>query len=135
MDGGGYWGPLTSGTTNELFSIHLLNPDTVYTSGIYGTILKTTNGGGFFVGVPDRLPVSYGLSVYPLPATDKVTIETGKTAGSSLIEINNLGGQPLIRYQRTGSRSVLDVSSLPAGYYVIRVVNNSGVKTGRLMKR
>ena len=42
----GAWSPLTSGTTNNLFSVHFVNASEGWAVGFANTILHTTDGGG-----------------------------------------------------------------------------------------
>lgn len=39
------WMPLNTGTTQDLYAVHFVSPDTGYVVGAAGTVLKTTNGG------------------------------------------------------------------------------------------
>ena len=75
------------------------------------------------------------LSIYPNPATDKITIETsGETIGSSLTLLN-IEGQQLITSQITQQKTQLDISSLPSGVYFVRLTNDRTVEVGKFIKK
>ena len=44
-DGGTNWNPQTSGTTQDLHSVHFADNNAGWAVGLEGTILKTTDGG------------------------------------------------------------------------------------------
>lgn len=44
-DGGVTWFPLSSGTTEDLYSVYFTDPDTGWAGGVNGTVLKTNDGG------------------------------------------------------------------------------------------
>lgn len=69
-DGGNNWTEQTSGTTKYLNSVYFTSPTTGWIAGVYGTILKTTNGGVTFAEEEQiyEIPTDYTLSQnYPNP--------------------------------------------------------------------
>jgi hypothetical protein len=75
------------------------------------------------------------LSVYPNPATDKITIETSPTPTKSQLSILNLTGQELISQQVSGRKTVTVINSLPSGVYFVRVTNDRTVTVGKIIKQ
>lgn len=71
------------------------------------------------------------LKFYPNPSITEITIET-PTPGH--LCIMNLHGQPLITRQVTEAKTVIDISTLPSGVYVVRVVGDKGVQVGKFIK-
>jgi hypothetical protein len=81
-----------------------------------------------------REPVSTGVkqltanavAIYPNPAKNELTVSG---ANISTISICNLVGQQM--YQRSGctKKTVIDITALPAGMYMITVTGMDGVKT------
>ena len=70
-----------------------------------------------------------GFSVYPNPVYDYLNIESD-LPGNSIITLNNLSGEELMRLPETKPTTRLDVRKLPAGVYIMKVVNEGfvGVK-------
>jgi len=52
IDGGTSWQTMNTGTTQQLWGIHFLNPDLGFAVGSYGTIIRTTNGGSDWENIP-----------------------------------------------------------------------------------
>ena len=71
------------------------------------------------------------LKLYPNPATRTITIET---AIKGQLTIYNPGGQQLIVCQVTEPQTVIDISTLPSGVYVVKVVGEKGVQVGKVIK-
>jgi len=130
-NGGTDWSQQLPGTQNGLNSINFPETDTGYIVGNKGTILKTTNGGGYPAGVDDRLSISNSLKIYPNPSRDKITIETTENGHLSIL---TLSSQKLITCQITGPKTQLDISNLPTGIYYVRVISGSGVEIGKVVK-
>jgi hypothetical protein len=86
-----------------------------------------------FVGVNEHQESR--LSLYPNPATDKITIETSATPAQSQLSISNLSGQQLITRPITEPKTQLNVSSLPSGVYFVRLTSDKSVAMGKLIKQ
>jgi photosystem II stability/assembly factor-like uncharacterized protein len=132
IDGGSTWSVLTSGTTNELFSVFFTDPNTGYVVGKGGTILKTTNGGGYPEGYNDLSLESGNLKIFPNPTSTAITIET---PSKGLLSILNLNGQELLQQEITQPVTTIDVSTLPSGIYVVKVVGEKGVRVEKFIKQ
>lgn len=131
-DGGLTWERQNLLTDNFLYNIDFVDKFTGWATGGYGTILKTVHGG--MVGEkPIDLPASSGLRTFPNPAPDQVTIAFEPEPGiSSELILYNLSGAMIRRittgHAGKGTREIIvDVSSLPEGFYWCRV--NSGNRT------
>ena len=75
------------------------------------------------------------LSIYPNPATDKITIElSGKTELSNLV-IVNVQGQEVLTQPTTQPKTQIDITSLPSGVYFVRVTNDRTVEVGKIIKQ
>ncbi len=84
-DGGKTWHTMNTGTNQQLWGIHFINPDSGFAVGSYGTIIKTTNGGS------DWEPVSTGINnlFYDIFFTSK---GIGFASGSNvLLKTNDQG--------------------------------------------
>jgi len=85
------------------------------------------------VGV-DRNPVT-DFVVYPNPTSGLLTIESPGTSVKSQLTILNLSGQEIMEKTITEPTTLLDISHLPAGIYVVRLANDKTVETVKLVKR
>jgi len=75
------------------------------------------------------------LSVYPDPATNNITIETSGTTKESVLAIVNVAGQELFTSQITRPRTQLDITSLPAGVYFLRLTSEKTMAVGKIIKQ
>ena len=66
------------------------------------------------------IPSEMKASIYPVPATSNLTVETSQT-GMKRIEISDILGNKLIDAETIRKKLVLDISVLPAGVYLITV--------------
>jgi len=64
--------------------------------------------------------------------SDKITLETPKTGHISIL---NLSGQELLHQEITEQTTTIDVSTLPRGVYVVKVVGENRVLAGKFVKQ
>lgn len=122
------WYESTSGGGVEA---HLLDPDDLFGAGAtawlpfsalgltFGELAFTIEGEEATMGVSDL--TSGSLAVYPNPAKDIVNVSL-KNADVKGISLTNLSGQTVI----TTKNSTVNVSALPAGVYILNVVDTKG---------
>jgi len=118
-DGGQTWTNMISSTSNSLGGICMDADNNFFTAGNYGTILRNHN---LNVGTQEVSSAKNAtLKVYPNPASDRITVSiAGITDQADLTVYNRLGIRVLssvIIYPVT----TLNLGSLPAGIYIIRV--------------
>ncbi len=91
----------------------------------------------FITGIANIGPNKSCLSVFPNPATEKITIERSEpiTNMISSIIIYGMDGREMIRQQGQGSRSEINVSSLPNGSYFIRLISKERIEFGKFVKK
>ena len=70
--------------------------------------------------------------IYPNPASTHITIEAPL---QSQISIISLHGQKLINRQITQPKTSIDVSTLPSGVYIVKLVGVKGVQMGKFVKQ
>lgn len=87
-----------------------------------------------FVGVDNHKVKNKNITIYPNPASDKVTVEfTGAFKETNLVLVD-IEGQQLLTRQITELKTQIDISSLPRGVYFVRLTNDSTVEVGKFVK-
>ena len=74
------------------------------------------------------------LSFYPNPSFDKITINKSINASQEQLFIINLSGKQLLQRTITEPTTTIDISTLPSGIYVVKVVGERGVQVGKFVK-
>lgn len=77
------------------------------------------------------------IQIFPNPTDEKITIELPTCSPNiiSTVIIYGMGGREVVRLQVQGTRSEINVSSLPGGIYGFRVSNCEGTWCGRFIKK
>ena len=75
------------------------------------------------------------FTIYPNPATDKLTVVITRAAEEPNLNISNIEGQQLITRQITQPKTQLDINSLPSGVYFVRLTSDKSVLTGKFIKQ
>ncbi|WP_224995631.1 alpha-amylase family glycosyl hydrolase [Cesiribacter sp. SM1] len=86
-------------------------------AGMYKMYTDYPIGSGAVTGLPNGLAI--GLRLYPNPATELITLETG---GKQLQQFSISNMQGISISPRKASGNQWNISSLPTGFYVARVV-------------
>ncbi|MFC2110852.1 HYR domain-containing protein [Bacteroidota bacterium] len=82
---------------------------------------------------------AYNVKVYPIPTTDNITVEFGKTlAKTTYIEVYNLVGERLNQFKLEDTnlkenRTTIDMSTLPAGVYMIRIISGEFIHNHKII--
>ena len=94
----------------------------------------------FITGINEKQEAG-SLKIYPNPAIQQITIElpvTGNTMTGTM-SVFSMTGQAMIKRQVNGSKIKINVSSLPAGIYFVRLINNDNDRTpkglGKFVKK
>ena len=76
------------------------------------------------------------MKVYPNPFSESVTIDLGKSPDlSSLLSIYSASGSLILQQKLINTSTSIDLSKLVSGSYLVKVFNNSEIKTMKLIKR
>ncbi len=76
------------------------------------------------------------IQVYPNPVKDKLTVRTNSPdLLNSSIELINMQGMVVKKLVVKSQQTTVDVSSLPAGVYTLRYLNNNGQQNIRITKQ
>jgi photosystem II stability/assembly factor-like uncharacterized protein len=130
-NGGINWVVLSKGTSNSLNLVYFTDANTGYAVGEYGTILKTTNGGGQPQGVNTLPSISNSIKLYPNPAFNELTVETSE---KGVLSVFNLNSELLIQLEITEPNTKIDISTLPKGLYVLKLVGEKDVRASKFIK-
>ena len=79
----------------------------------------------------DQVNTNKAVKVYPNPATDHIVVEN--LAGGE-ISILNLNGVVIIKQEVANDKTIIDVSRLPDGVYILKTVDNLNTTTTRFTK-
>jgi len=89
--------------------------------------------GGFPTGV--KTPVlSYGITLYPNPTGDKVTVLTQNNESIKNISILNMYGSIMMSTKVCSPATVIDAESFPSGVYILRCETDMGIQDIRFVK-
>ena len=125
--------------SNSLYSVTALQQrvDSVaaFAATIPGIMAEGNACDGFATGIADRHAQTTSLGMQPVPATDRLTVNTTGIRSGTALTIIDARGKEVAEHVVRGSATVLDLSTLQAGVYMIRIVQGDGVRTGRFVKQ
>jgi hypothetical protein len=113
---------------------------TVTVPGSYQVRVSEGNQGGVLSDALNVTEILTGIDavkakdirVYPNPANDWITIE-GKTVVQ--LELLNLQGESLQRVKAVGTQTRMNVSTLPAGVYSLKITTPEGTVVQKVLKQ
>ena len=131
--------PIADNSGSHLFSD--LQPNTTYTVGVrrvctesnseWTTRTVTTDQQ---VGISNFEIQNSEFELYPNPATSEVTVSVNNLEiQNSKFEILSLSGQVLDQFEIHNSKFKIDISSLPAGAYFIRLTGQQQTAVRKLI--
>lgn len=87
---------------------------------------------GFISQVSSETGLSHPLSLqlYPNPASKKVTLFTLEEVTITIIDIN---GKELLTQKSQQDKTILDISGLKSGIYMVRIQNHTGTEVKKLL--
>ena len=84
--------------------------------------------------LPDPLLNPEDLEIFPNPSSDYVTIKIPAMTTSGKLTIMNLNGQELMSHKLTENKIQIDISSLPAGIYLARLIYGNRTEVRKIIK-
>lgn len=76
----------------------------------------------------------FPLKVYPNPTTSQLTIETGGLNSARQLEITDVLGKLLLQKQLLNNTETISVANFQSGIYFVKVKNQTGQKTVKIIK-
>jgi hypothetical protein len=132
-DFGQNWHPCNDGLKNlNTGSLTLLN-DTIF-AGTFGSGIWKRALSDIHVSLPESETENQRIFIYPNPARDAVTIETGETGTNwRVLSLTNFLGQEILERKVTGPSVMISIKELPAGIYLIKLRDSKVVRSGKLI--
>lgn len=90
---------------------------------------------GDWMGIDNTLSSDAVCRIYPNPVKDVMTVEVADNSLASVVEVYNFSGTVVARTEFAGSTTAIDLSTLPSGVYVVKVVSDDAVYNARIIKR
>ena len=84
-------------------------------------------------GIDDIQATNIGLSVFPNPANDKITIEISGETKAGSVAILNMEGQELIKQKISDRKTLIDIRNLLSGVYFVRLTNDRTVEVAKII--
>jgi len=75
------------------------------------------------------------LIIYPNPANSIVTIKSNEIMKEADLILYNLNGQELLKKKIKSSYSIIDITNLSDGIYLLKLKNNKQVMIGKIIKK
>lgn len=113
-------------------NIYYNTSGTWYTSIFDGSLMMRPVFGNLsdLSGVNETEASGEALAVYPNPANGSVTLSVKGNTGKMQVAVFDLSGRELLTDNFTGETSILDISALPSGTYLIRLTGENGELSG-----
>jgi hypothetical protein len=127
--GGSAWQSQNSSTKWWLNSVYFIDNQTGWAVGSNGAILKY--GCDSTVSVPEI--GAQGIAVYPHPTAGLLRIQ-GLPAGGVLTVTDLMGRTMLPQQNSTEAELTLDISALPAGWYILQINSNGKTLSYKVRK-
>ncbi len=110
-------------------------------------VLAATHGRGFFTaiyykdiydGEKENFAHNKILHIYPNPASNMVTINTGIYSGKKIkLSITSMNGKSVFEKILTANNTYLhckvNVSEIPSGLYTVSIINGKNIKSGKII--
>ncbi len=105
---------------------------TVMAHPVVANSLLTLYGNGCVIGnIEESKADKSDLQVFPIPASDNLTIETSLKAK---IEISNIQGQLIKRINTTENQTTIDISCYASGIYFVKMISDKEIITKKFIK-
>ena len=75
------------------------------------------------------------FSIYPNPVKNYITVELSTVTGTTHLFVLNTRGKEMMEQLVTNRITRVDVSSLPAGVYLFKIVNDGGSQVRKFVKQ
>ncbi len=127
-------GPLYPTQQSQWKEVEVSIPTTVAASDNVRFKFEFTAGGGNFLYIDDinitgavgiSEAAEAGISIYPNPATNVITVDLANEIRNAKAEIRNITGQLISQSSINNQKSTLDISGLSSGIYFLRLFSEN----------
>ncbi|RMB61047.1 T9SS C-terminal target domain-containing protein [Dokdonia sinensis] len=101
--------------------------------GAHGSNNRGSTVVGFNLGVDDAL-FAQNIKLFPNPASDIVNISFVHTSERAQVEIFSVLGQSIRSQELSANESIVDISDLEAGMYILQITSENGIASKRIIK-
>jgi hypothetical protein len=129
---GGNWVAVNEGLTDTLIYSLATCGNYIYAGTIDGEIWKRPLSE--LTGIKDIINNASNIAIYPNPTSNTITIDNPGIVRLAVIEITNIQGQLVKSLATTGNKTNIDVSALPEGVYLVKLVSEKGVEVRKFLK-
>jgi photosystem II stability/assembly factor-like uncharacterized protein len=78
--------------------------------------------------------IEHDFRIYPNPAYNTITAETPEISKNSYLSIINLSGQELMKQRISESKTIVDITSLNSGIYIVKAISDRTVQVAKVVK-
>lgn len=100
----------------------------------YAIVLTRVTSVGCQVANEDEEMASENVSIFPNPGTGRFQIEMREQKGAATVSVLNSMGTVVKRLPLTAGESVIDLTEVADGMYIVKVVSGSRITTHKVVK-
>ena len=128
------WKKMDKVTNQKLISIFFVNDTLGFMTTDSGQILKTTNSGGWIVGIENKNISKSEIKIYPNPTNNYINIETTNIQANKL-EIIDVNERILFsKILNDKNREQVDISNFSQGIYFVRISGKDFNEVEKIIK-
>ena len=99
-------------------------------------VYRTTNGGGPYSGINEKIENEKNFNIYPNPVNNALVIRFSDVQNYELkIELINMQGQVVLTDKISKSEHIVNMSSFTSGIYLLKIIDVKGVMVERIIKK
>jgi len=125
---------LTPPTGYVYYQIEAVNPNPCTPSKTNYNSAKSNIASNNVSGIYNYMDNIIGVSVYPNPANDNITIENPDIIKDAMISIYNIQGQLLLQQTLRQTKTKIDISKIAKGLYILKIGSQEGIAVKRFVK-
>ena len=87
------------------------------------------------MSVEEPAPTGAAIKIFPNPAGSIISLEIPHGNVPAKLTVMNLSGLVVLTRKITGSKSQVDIGTLPAGVYFVRLTGKKSVQVGKFIRQ
>ena len=130
VDAGTYYAKVyPAGTANNATSCYTLKVQTVTATKVIATAANVTT-----TATKENVNSNFAINLFPNPAGDQLNVWTEGIGKKTEIKVYNLMGKLVMQQESGNTLTQLNISKLPAGFYLLRVNDGKETKSAKFVK-